>query len=154
MQVVSHRHGTNDDPFAYIIHENHKGGIPLSSTGYIRVNAFTSRARIPLQDVAITVTATDGTAIATRLTDRNGLITQIEVPVPDISAGLTPDTGIQPFTQVNLYARLEGYEQQENENLQVFPETITSLDLEMIPISEFPGSYKQINVFDTPRQNL
>ncbi len=136
------------------MHEHQKGGISLSSTGYIRVNAYTSRARIPLRDVAISVTATDGTAIATRLTDRNGLIAQIAVPVPDLSAGLTPDTGVQPFTQVNLYARLEGYEQQENENLQVFPDTITTLDLEMIPISELPESYKKINVFDTPRQNL
>ena len=126
----------------------------MNSMGYIRVNAYTSRAQIPLQDVAITVTATDGTAIATRLTDRNGLIGQIEVPVTDISAGLTPDTGIQPFTQVNLYARLDGYEQQESENVQVFPDTITTIDLELIPISEFPDSYKRINVFVTPPQDL
>jgi hypothetical protein len=107
-----------------------------------------------LQNVAIAVTAEDGTAIALRLTDRNGLITPIEVPVPPLSAGQTPDTGVVPFTPVNLYARLEGYEQTENENLQVFADTTTLQNLEMIPLSELPGSWDQTVIFDTPPQNL
>ena len=131
-----------------------KGGILLSAVGYIRVNAYTSFARIPLENVAITVTATDGTALAMRLTDRNGLIRTIEIPVPDISAGLDPDTGVIPYTAVNLYAKLEGYEQIENENLQVFPDTVTNQNLEMIPLSELPANWSQIGVFITPPQNL
>jgi hypothetical protein len=107
-----------------------------------------------LQNVAIAVTAEDGTAIALRLTDRNGLITPIEVPVPPLSAGQTPDTGVVPFTPVNLYARLEGYEQTENENLQVFPETVTELELQMIPLSELPASWDKVSIFNTPAQNL
>ena len=55
----------------------------MSAKGYIQVHAYTSQARIPLKDVAITVTAEDGTAIALRLTDRNGKIRPIEIPVPD-----------------------------------------------------------------------
>ena len=104
--------------------------------------------------MAVAVTAEDGTAIALRLTDRNGRITPIEVAVPPLSAGQTPDTGVVPFTPVNLYARLEGYEQTENENLQVFPETVTELDLQMIPLSELPDSWDKVSVFDTPPQNL
>lgn len=131
-----------------------EGGIILPDIGYIDVNAYTSIAKIPLENVAITVTAEDGTAIAMRLTDRNGLIRPIEVPVPDLAAGETPDTGVRPFTPVNLFARLEGYEQLENENLQVFPETVTRLNLQMIPLSELPGSWDQIGITDTPPQNL
>lgn len=52
----------------------------MSATGYIQVRAYTSTAQFPLKDVAITVTSTDGTAIAMRLTDRNGKIPLIEVP--------------------------------------------------------------------------
>ena len=104
--------------------------------------------------MAIAVTAADGTAIALRLTDRNGKIKPIEVPVPDLSAGQTPDTGIIPFTPVNLYARLEGYEQTENENLQVFPETVTQLELQMIPLSELPDSWDKVSIYNTPAQNL
>lgn len=126
----------------------------MPDIGYIDVNAYTGNARIPLENVAITVTSSDGTAIAMRITDRNGLIRPIEVPVPALSAGQTPNTGIRPYTPVNLYARLEGYEQLENENLQVFPNTVTRLNLQMIPLSELPGSWDQIGITDTPPQNL
>lgn len=128
--------------------------IILSATGYITVSAYTSFARIPLQDVAVTVTSTDGTAIAMRLTDRNGQIRPIEIPVPDLAASLSPDSGEIPFTRVNLYARLKGYEQIENENLQVFAGTTTNQNLEMIPLSELPGKWNQTAVFNTPPQNL
>lgn len=131
-----------------------KGGIPLPDLGYIDVLTYTSLAQIPLENVAITVTSEDGTALAMRLTDRNGRITPIEIPVPELSAGQTPDTGIVPFTPVNLYARLEGFEQVENENLQVFPNTVTRLNLELIPLSELPSSWDKVTVFDTPKQNL
>ena len=131
-----------------------KGVIVLSSTGYIQVHAYASNAMLPLEDVAITVTATDGTAIAMRTTDRSGQIVPIEIPVPDLDAGQTPDTGTIPFTRVNLYARLKGYEQIENEDIQVFPDTTTIQDLEMIPISELPDQWDRREIFITPAQNL
>ena len=126
----------------------------MSAKGYITTHAYTSYALLPLQNVAITITAPDGTAIAMRISDRNGLIVPIEVPVPDKSASQSPDTGEIPFTTVNLYARLKGYEQIEIENLQVFADTTTNQNLEMIPLSELPGRWDQIAIFDTPPQNL
>ena len=89
-----------------------------------------------------------------RLTDRNRQIRPIEIPVPDLAASLSPDSGEIPFTRVNLYARLKGYEQIENENLQVFAGTTTNQNLEMIPLSELPGKWNQTAVFNTPPQNL
>ncbi|MDD5955316.1 MAG: spore cortex-lytic protein [Firmicutes bacterium] len=126
----------------------------MNATGYITVHAYTSYAYLPLKDVAVSVTAPDGTAIAMRLTDRNGLIRPIEVPVPAKSASLTPNSGETPFTTVNLFARLRGYEQIEIMNLQVFADTTTNQNLEMIPLSELPGAWNQTEIFDTPRQNL
>ena len=126
----------------------------MASTGYIQVHAYTSRARLPLEDVAITVTAGDGTAIALRLTDKSGKISLIEVPVPDLAAGQTPDTGEIPYTPVNLYARKKGFEQIENESLQVFPGIVTNQNLEMIPLSELPESWNKAEIFPTPPQNL
>lgn len=126
----------------------------MSATGYIQVRAYTGRAGYPLKDVAITVTATDSTAIAMRLTDRSGLITPIAIPVPDRKDSLQPDPPEIPFATVNLYARLRGYEQVEAENLQVFADTTTVQNLEMIPLAELPGQWNQTIVFDTPPQNL
>ena len=52
----------------------------MSSNGYITARAYMSYAQIPLEDVAVVVTAQDGTAIAMRLTNRSGLIE----PIPSL----------------------------------------------------------------------
>ena len=126
----------------------------LPATGYIQVRAYTSVAQYPLEDVAITITAADGTAIAMRLTDRNGRIDPIAIPVPDLVESQTPDPPELPFATVNLYAHLRGYERVESENLQVFAETTTVQNLEMIPLSELPGSWNRRETFLNPPQNL
>lgn len=126
----------------------------MPATGYIQVHAYTSYAQIPLQGVAVSITASDGTAIATRLTDRSGRITPVAIPVPDLSASQSPDTGEIPFTTVNIHARLRGYEQITAERVQVFADTTTNQNLEMIPLAELPGSWNQTEDFDTPPQNL
>lgn len=119
------------------------------------MRAYTSYAQIPLQYVAITVTDADGSALAMRLTNRNGQLDKpIEITVPDLSAGQSPNTGIIPFVAVDLFARLENYELIHIEKLQVFPDTVTEQNLEMIPLSEFPDSWNKQEIFDTPPQNL
>lgn len=126
----------------------------MSATGYIQVRAYESYAQLPLMDVAVTITAEDGTAISMRLTDRNGRILPVEIPVPDLSDSQSPDPAERPYAIVNLYAHLRGYEQVEAENLQVFAGTVTIQDLMMIPLSEFPDRWDQTVVFNTPPQNL
>lgn len=126
----------------------------MSATGYIQVYAYTSKARIPLKDVAVTVAATDGTAIAMRLTDRNGKIEPIPIPVPDRSESQSPDPAETPFARVNLYARLNGYVQIEGEDVQVFADTVTDQNLEMVPLAELPDSWALEEIFQTPAQNL
>ena len=126
----------------------------MPSIGYIQVHAYTSYAQLPLENTAVAVTATDGTAIAMRLTDRSGRIIPIEVPVPDKAESQSPEPGEQPFTAVNLYAHRKGYEKVEAENLQVFADTVTQQNLELVPLAELPGSWTQTVIYDTPRQNL
>jgi len=132
-----------------------KGGGSLSAKGYIQVHAYTSYAQIPLKDVAISVTDTSGAAIALRLTNRNGALdAPIEIEVPDLSTSQSPNTGVIPFAVVNLYAKLKNYEAIEIENIQVFPNTTTLQNLEMIPLSELPNSWNKLEIFNTPPQNL
>ena len=126
----------------------------MASTGYIQVRAYTSTAQFPLKDVAIAITSSDGTAIAMALTDRNGKILPVAIPVPDRSESLSPDPPERPYTVVNLYARKKGYEQVESENLQVFADTTTYQNLEMIPLAELPVSWDQTVIYNTPPQNL
>ncbi len=126
----------------------------MSATGTIQVRAFTSQAQLPLQDVAVTVTAADGTAIALRLTDRSGLISPISIPVPDQAESQSPDPEQRPYALVNLYAHRDGFEGVESENIQIFANTHTIQDLNLIPLAQIPGSWNQMVVFDTPPQNL
>ena len=140
----------------YIYYSEFKlGGIILSATGYIQVRAYTSYAVIPLKDVAVTVTDTDGAAIAMRLTNRSGILDEpIAITVPDLSASQSPNTGIIPYSTVDLYARLENFEEIHIERLQIFADVITNQNLEFIPLSELPESWNQAEVFYTPAQNL
>ena len=126
----------------------------MPATGYIQVHAYSSYAQLPLENVAIAVTSTDGTAIAMRLTDRSGQIAPIAIPVPDLAESQSPEPDEKPFTSVNLYAHLKGYEMIESENLQVFADTTTLQNLEMIPLAELPQSWSQNVIFNTPPQNL
>lgn len=140
---------------AYYNTKQFKEGIHLPATGYIQVHAYTSTAQIPLRDVAVAITDTDGAAIALRLTNRSGMLDiPVEITVPDRSASQTPNTGIIPYAVVNLYARLENYEEIHVENLQIFANTTTDQDLEMIPLSEFSDKWNKAEEFNTPAQNL
>ena len=127
----------------------------MSATGYLQVNAYSSNARIPLQDAAITVTDTQGQVIAFRLTNRNGqLDSPVEIRVPDRSESQKPDPPEQPYGTLNIYARAEDYELIRVEDVQIFAETITDQDLVFIPLSEFPESYNEAEIFITTPQAL
>lgn len=126
----------------------------MSATGYIQVHAYASNAQLPLKDVAITISAEDGSMIAMRLTDRSGRIEPIAIPAPDLATSQTPGSAERPFVTVNLSAQTQGYELIRVEGLQIFPDTTTDQDLEMIPLSELPQLWSQSESFYTPPQNL
>ena len=126
----------------------------MASTGYVQVRTYTSFAQLPLQGVAVMITDPQGNAIALRQTDRNGLIEPVPIQVPDRAASQTPDTGIIPYTNVNIYARLENFEQIESEDVQVFPSVVTTQNLEMIPLSELPDQWTKKEIFRSLPQNL
>ena len=127
----------------------------MSATGYIQVHAFTGDAQIPLQDTSITITDSSGSAIAMRLTNRSGILdAPIAISVPDLAASQSPNTGIIPFSVVNLYARQKDYEQIEIENLQIFAANVTNQELKMIPLAELPAQWDKAEIFNIPAQNL
>ena len=145
-------------PFCWAVHmikQFRKEAIILPATGYIQVHAYASNAQIPLKDTAITITDTDGKAIAMRLTNSSGQLDMpVAISVPDRSASLTPNTGVIPFTVVNLYAKKENYDEIFIEDLQVFANTITLQPLQMIPNAELPAKWNKGETFLTPAQNL
>ena len=129
-------------------------GFIIASTGYIQVHAYASNAEIPLRNVSIIITDPENTALAMRITDRSGLIGPVEIPAPDRGESVTPNEDVQPYTLVNLIAEIPGYERVMAENLQVFADTTTYQDLEMIPLSTYAADENQYVQYNTPPQNL
>lgn len=125
----------------------------MSAVGYIQAIAYATRAKLPLEDVAVSVVDDEGRLLGLRTTDSSGQTTLIRVTVPDRAESQSPGQQ-KPFVTVNLYARAESYEQILARGIQVFADTVTLQELQMIPLSELPGSWKQVAVYDTPPQNL
>ncbi len=125
----------------------------MPAFGYIQAKAYTSRARLPVEDAAISVVDENGRLLGLRTTNSSGQTTPIRLEVPEAAQSQSPGNA-KPYVTVNLYARAEDYEQVLVRGVQVFPDTVTTQELQFIPLSEFPGSRSQVSVFDTPPQNL
>lgn len=126
----------------------------MPAIGYIQVKAYTSKAKIPLEDVAVSVVSNDGRLLGLRITNSSGLTTPIKLEVPDEANSQSPDTGKPAFYTVNIYARAENYEQILVRDVQVFAGIVTMQELEMIPLSELPAKFNQAEIIETPPQNL
>lgn len=126
----------------------------MPAVGYIQAKVFTSRAQLPVEDAAVSVVDDQGRLLGLRTTNSSGLTTPIRITVPDLSESQSPGAAEPPFAVVNLYARAEDYEQVLARNIQVFADTVTLQELQMVPLAELPGSWNQVQVFDTPAQNL
>ena len=125
----------------------------MPAYGYIQAKAYTSRAKLPVVDAAISVIDENGRLLGLRTTNSSGLTTPIRLEVPDAAQSQSPGDP-KPFVTVNLYARAEDYEQVLARGVQIFPDTVTTQELQYIPLSELPDSRNQVEVFDTPPQNL
>ena len=125
----------------------------MSAVGYIQATAYASRAKLPLEDVAVSIVDDEGRLLGLRTTNSSGQTTPIRLSVPDRAESQGPGQ-TKPFVTVNLYARAEDYEQILIRGIQVFADTVTEQELQMIPLAELPGSWNRVEVYDTPPQNL
>lgn len=125
----------------------------MPAFGYIQVKAYTSRAKLPLEDAAVSVVDENGRLLGLRTTNSSGMTTPIRLEVPDLSQSQTPGNG-RPFVTVNIYTRAEDYEQVLIRGVQVFANTVTTQEVQFIPLSELPGSWNRVEIFDIPPQNL
>ena len=125
----------------------------MPAFGYIQAKAYTSRAQLPVEDAAVSVVDENGRLLGLRTTNSSGLTTPIRLEVPDPAQSQSPGNP-RPFVTVNLYARAEDYEQVLVRGVQIFPGTVTTQELQFVPLSELPASRNRVEVFDTPPQNL
>ena len=129
----------------------------MSAQGYLVAYTYTSDALIPIEDATVTVTLRTSSGLmellAIRLTDESGKTDQLTTPTPDLSASQSPSLE-QPFTSVDITAEHPLYERIIVEDVQIFPDTVTNQNLQMIPLDEAPEAWNQTEIFEVPPQNL
>lgn len=128
----------------------------MPSQGSLIVRVFTSDAQIPIRDATITVIQkNEGVPelLALRLTDESGRAAPVTIPAPDIEKSLSPSP-VRPFSEVNVAAEEPLYKRVVVENVQIFPDTVTVQELQLIPLDELPESWDETQVFNVVPQNL
>lgn len=129
----------------------------MPSIGYLRVQAVTSRAELPIRNATVSITGTDENGARTLLslqqTDRSGYTETITVPTPVRSNSLSPDQQ-QGWTNVTVAVTHPGYEGIIVDRVQVFPGVTTLQKMILVPLSQLPGEYSKSERFQLPPQDL
>ena len=129
----------------------------MPEQGYLVAKAVTSNARIPVEDVTITVTQRlpDGRyeLLAVWITDESGKTPSIAIPTPDLSISQAPSQK-RPFSLVYLMAEPALYERIAVRDVQIFSGIVSIQELQLIPLDEFPELQDQTEFFEIPPQQL
>ena len=129
----------------------------MAATGTILTRVFTSRAQIPVEGATVAFTQRSGEGrhalLALRVTDANGRTPPVRVGTPDPAASEAPGTP-DPFAVCDIGVEAPGYELLVVENVQVFPDTQTLQELELIPLPEQSSPLLPDHPQVIPPQNL
>lgn len=126
------------------------------ATGYIVVNVYTSRAQLPLRNAQVSVT--DGNEespklLGFRLTGDTGKTDQIEIETPDLDLSLSPSKDTA-FAVCNVKISHPSYYTLNISDVQVFANTQTLQNVELIPLTENSKPQDRTINRTTPSQNL
>ena len=125
----------------------------MPSTGYIRVQAVTSRVEIPIRGAQVTITGPDRVLLSAQRTDQSGFTRTVSVPTPALQNSLSPDQ-LQGWTEVTVSVTHPGFEGIIVSGVQIFPGVTTIQKMRLIPLSEMPGAFDETERFDVPPQGL
>ena len=126
------------------------------ATGYIVVNVYTSRAQLPLRNAQVSVT--DGNEagpklLGFRLTGVTGKTDEIEIETPDLDSSLSPSEK-KPFAICDVKISHPSYYTLNIRDVQVFANTQTLQNVELIPLTENSKPQDRTINRTTPFQNL
>lgn len=120
----------------------------MSVQGTIVVRVYTSNAYIPLPQVPVVFSQTQGgtavSLLAIRYTNSSGITEPLYVSAPSLEISLRPDAEEAPFQLVQVSVYHPGYGRMTAASVQVFSgiETIQEFQLQPIPLGQlFPYSY-------------
>ena len=108
-----------------------------NSTGFILVNVRAGNEATPIVGASVVVTAIDNgkrLLAAAGITDISGTVTGIEVPAPDKSYSLTPDTEVRPYSLFDISVRAKGFFNARSIDVPVFSGITSVQNFNMVPL--------------------
>jgi len=130
-----------------------------NTTGILRVQVYTSRAELPVQDASVVVIRRLPSGrydlLSIQSTDSSGMIQPIEIRTPPLLESTEPNNIPEtPFTQCDIWAEHPSFAMLLVEGVQIFPGVETIQNMELSPLSLDGTSLTQSGVREIPPQNL
>lgn len=129
--------------------------------GKIQVFVYTSRGKIPVPNSTVLFTQfkkqentqEKDLVLAIEVTNTSGLTRTIQFPTPEEENSTSPTEQI-PATLVDIWVEHQNFITQKIEGVQIFPDTETTLPVELIPLAEGESSLVEETTVDLPTQDL
>ncbi len=125
--------------------------------GFIKVQALTSRAEVPVDGATVTITEGDPGSgmdlLSLQRTDESGLTDAVSIDTPALQNSLSPDQA-KGWTDVTVTGSHPDYGGIVVNRVQVFPGITTVQEIILIPRGAFPTDQGEIETFDVPPQGL
>ena len=104
--------------------------------GYLEIFIFGARELFPIEFAEIYIKK-DGELINHLTTDESGRGERLEFETPPESESTSPGFD-KPFTTINVTILKEGFFPTTIENVQIFPNIVSRLNTELVPIPDNP----------------
>ena len=106
------------------------------SFGLLRVNVFFEKIGFPAENVRVTVyDPENGSVLSEQTTNREGQTPPLRLPSPPIGYSLD-STMPRPFSEYNIRASLEGFEDAFIRSVQIYPDSTAIQNISLIPLYE------------------
>ena len=129
----------------------------MQAEGSLISNVYTSQSRIPIPNAIVTVSrrgeAGKPQLVAIRLTDSSGKTAPIVNDTPPLTDTTSPGSAVG-WTTVDVAVDHPGYTRVQVEGVQIFPQTRTVQDFELLPLPLRSTRQEEQELFLVPRQNL
>lgn len=108
--------------------------ISNQATGFLRVFAFTAVGMKPISQAIVSVypSGLPTQLLMTMVTNENGQTESLSYPTPPLSYSMEPST-VQPYSELDVRIERDGYETVVVDNVHIFPEEASLLEVSMMP---------------------
>lgn len=124
--------------------------------GYVVTHVYTANAMVPIEGAAVAITIQEGdleNLISLQMTNRDGRTPPVAILAPDIDISQAPSDR-KAFSTCNIRVEKPEYYTVFIEDVQVFANTTSLQNVQLIPLPEKSDPSQRIEVLKVNSQNL